>query len=107
MFSFFMGALTYAALQNGYVLKTLEQIVPRGPYNTILLLVSVSSLMIRITKLKLLECLRSCKRTEVEPEVEQDVLEAEVQPEKPTLRMRKPRVVKDFLEENGNLNKNF
>ena len=56
--------------------------------------------MIRIAKLKLLECLRSCKRTEV-------VVDEETVPEKPTLRMRKPRVVKDFLEENGHLNKNF
>jgi len=95
-----MGAFTYAAVQNGYVLKTLEQIVPSGPYNSIVLILSVSSLMIRIAKLKLLECLRSCKRTEV-------VVDEETVPEKPTLRMRKPRVVKDFLEENGHLNKNF
>jgi len=99
--SFFMGAFTYAAVQNGYVLKTLEQIVPSGPYNSIVLFLSVTSLMIRISKLKLLECLRSCKRTEV---VAEEVCE---EPEKSTLRMRKPRVVKDFLEENGHLNKNF
>ena len=105
MLSFFLGALSYALVQNGMVLKTLEKIVPVNVYNTIVLMVSVSFLMMRIAKLKLIECLRSCKSKELVKEVVSE--EVNETPEKPVLRMRKPRVVKDFLEENGHPNKNY